>query len=244
MKYLPLTLLAVLALATTGLAQKGDKAEKKLAFKDQQEKASYAIGLNIGTNFHKQKISLNTDVFMTGIKDGLAGKRQMDEAQVRETMQQFEKDMEAQRKALGEKNLKDGEKWLEENKKKEGVKTTASGLQYKVLKEGAGAQPKDTDTVTVNYRGTLIDGTEFDSSYKRSEPTSFPLNAVIRGWTEGLQLMKVGGKYQFFIPPGLAYGERGPSGEIGPNSTLIFEVELVDVKTPGSETPAPTPVKE
>src|SRR5438034_785920 len=124
---------------------------------------------------------------------------------------------------------------LKDNKKKEGVKTTASGLQYKVLKEGNGAQPKATDTVTVNYRGTLINGTEFDSSYKRGQPATFPVNGVIKGWTEALQLMKVGSKYQLFIPSNLAYGERAVSPDLGANSTLIFEVELMDAK------PAPTP---
>jgi FKBP-type peptidyl-prolyl cis-trans isomerase len=123
-----------------------------------------------------------------------------------------------------------GEEFLKENAKKDGVKTTASGLQYKVLKEGEGKRPKDTDTVSVHYRGTLLDGTEFDSSYKRNEPTQFPLNRVIKGWTEGVQLMKEGAKYQFFIPAQLAYGERGtPGGPIGPNETLIFEIELLKV---------------
>jgi FKBP-type peptidyl-prolyl cis-trans isomerase FkpA len=124
-----------------------------------------------------------------------------------------------------------GEKFLKENATKEGVKTTSSGLQYKVLKEGEGKQPKATDTVQVHYKGTLIDGTEFDSSYKRGEPIAFPLNRVIPGWTEGVQLMKEGSKYQFFIPSNLAYGERGtPGGPIGPNETLIFEVELLKVQ--------------
>ena len=144
-----------------------------------------------------------------------------------------------QQKAAGEKNAAEGAKFLEENKKKEGVKTTPSGLQYKSLKEGAGAQPKANDTVTVNYRGTLMDGTEFDSSYKRGEPATFPLNGVIKGWTEGLQFMKKGSKYQFFIPANLAYGERSPGAGIPPNSTLIFEVELLDVK--GGEAAAPSP---
>jgi FKBP-type peptidyl-prolyl cis-trans isomerase len=120
------------------------------------------------------------------------------------------------------------------------VKTTTSGLQYKVAKEGTGPQPKGSDTVTVNYRGTLIDGTEFDSSYKRGEPATFPVNGVIKGWTEALQLMKVGSKYQLFIPPNLAYGERAMGPEISPNSTLIFEVELMDVK-PGASAASPTP---
>jgi FKBP-type peptidyl-prolyl cis-trans isomerase FklB len=152
-------------------------------------------------------------------------------------MAQFEKDMEQKQKELGEKNKTEGTKFLEENKKKPGVKTTASGLQYKVEKEGTGPQPKGTDMVTVNYRGTLIDGTEFDSSYKRGQPATFPVNGVIKGWTEALQLMKKGAKYQLFIPSNLAYGERAMGPDIGPNSTLTFEVELMDVKPP----PAPVP---
>src|SRR6478735_2987903 len=148
-----------------------------------------------------------------------------------------QKDMEAKQKQAGEKNKTDGTKFLEDNKKKPGVKTTASGLQYKVEKEGTGAPPKPTDMVTVNYRGTLIDGTEFDSSYKRGQPATFPVNGVIKGWTEALQLMKQGAKYQLFIPSTLAYGERAMGPDIGPNSTLIFDVELQDVKPP--PTPAP-----
>src|SRR5204863_9102484 len=138
-----------------------------------------------------------------------------------------------------EKNTTEGEKFLAENKNKPGVKTTGSGLQYKVLKEGSGTPPKETDTVVVNYRGTLIDGTEFDSSYKRGEPATFPVNRVIKGWTEALQLMKPGAKYQLFIPSDLAYGPGGTGGDIGPNATLIFEVELMSVK-PG-EASAPSP---
>jgi len=167
----------------------------------------------------------------------VAGKPQLTTDQVKEIMAQFEKDMETKQKQLGEKNKTDGTKFLEDNKKKPGVKTTASGLQYKVEKEGTGAQPKATDMVTVNYRGTLVDGTEFDSSYKRGQPATFPVNGVIKGWTEALQLMKQGAKYQLFIPSNLAYGERAMGPDIGPNSTLIFEVELQDVKPP--PTPAP-----
>jgi len=226
---------AALALVTSIVAQ-----EKKTPLKDQKDKSSYAIGLNIGMNFNKQKIAINPDVFVAGVKDGLAGKPQMTEAEVRETMTNLEKDMESKQKEASQKNASDGEKFLAENKKKEGVKTTASGLQYKVIKEGTGPQPKATDTVTVNYRGTLIDGTEFDSSYKRGQPATFPLNAVIKGWTEGLQLMKVGSKYQIFIPASLGYGERGAGADIGPNSTLIFEVELMDAKAAGGPSPAPT----
>jgi FKBP-type peptidyl-prolyl cis-trans isomerase len=144
---------------------------------------------------------------------------------------------------MADKNAADGKKFLDDNKKKDGVKTTASGLQYKVLKEGNGAPPKATDTVTVDYRGTLIDGTEFDSSYKRGQPATFPLNGVIKGWTEGLQLMKSGAKYQFFIPSDLAYGQRAMGPDIAPNSTLIFEVDLKSVQ-PAPAGASPSPAKE
>src|ERR1700730_17703129 len=152
----------------------------------------------------------------------------------------FEKDMQQKQTEMGQKNAATGDKFLADNKAKEGVKTTASGLQYKVLKEGTGATPKSSDTVTVNYRGTLLDGTEFDSSYKRGQPATFPVAGVIKGWTEALQIMKAGSKYQLFIPASLAYGEQGRPG-IPPNSVLIFEVELMDVKSPqaGGATPAP-----
>jgi len=209
--------------------------EKSPQLKDQKDKVSYSIGLNIGFNLNRQNVQINPDVLTAGIKDAIAGKPQLTTDQVKEVMTAFEKDMQQKQKAAGEKNASDGAKFLEENKKKEGVKTTASGLQYKAIKEGTGAQAKATDTVTVNYRGTLINGTEFDSSYKRGEPATFPLNGVIKGWTEGLQLMKVGSKYQFFVPPNLAYGERTVGPDITPNSTLIFEVELLDAK------PAPPP---
>ena len=243
MKYFIATV-AALALAMPVVAQ------EKTQFKDQKDKASYAIGLNIGMNLGKQKIAINPDAFAAGVKDGMSGKPKMTEAEVKETMTTFEKDMEAQQAAAGDKNAKDGEKFLAENKKKDGVKTTASGLQYKVVKDGTGSRAKETDTVTVNYRGTLIDGTEFDSSYKRGEPATFPLNAVIKGWTEGLQLMNTGAKYQFFIPASLGYGARGAGGDIGPNSTLIFEVELIGSKpaasaapAAGTASPAPSPKK-
>ena len=233
MKYF-IVALAVLALTLPAFAQ------EKTQLKDQKDKASYAIGLNVGMNFSRQKVALNPDAFAAGLKDGLAGKRQMTEAEVRDTMTAFQKDLENKQKAAAGNNMKEGEKFLTENKKKDGVKTTPSGLQYKVVKEGTGEQPKATDTVTVNYRGTLIDGTEFDSSYKRGEPATFPLGAVIKGWTEGLQLMKVGSKYQLFVPSNLAYGDRAVGPDITPNSTLIFDVELLGVKPPQSgASPAP-----
>ena len=211
--------------------------EKSPQLKDQKDKVSYSIGMQIGFNLKRQKVDINSDVLAAGIKDSLADKPQLTPDQVKDVMAQFEKDMEQKQKQLGEKNKTEGAKFLEENKSKPGVKTTASGLQYKVEKEGTGAPPKATDMVTVNYRGTLIDGTEFDSSYKRGQPATFPVNGVIKGWTEALQLMKKGAKYQLFIPSNLAYGERAMGPDIGSNSTLIFEVELMDVKPP--PTPAP-----
>jgi FKBP-type peptidyl-prolyl cis-trans isomerase len=217
--------------------------EKSPQLKDQKDKVSYSAGLNMGFNFQRQNdvlkrqdSALNVELFIAGMRDAIAGKPQLTPDQVKDVMAQFEKDLQQKQKALSETNKTDGAKFLEENKKKPGIKTTASGLQYKVIKEGTGAQPKATDMVTANYRGTLIDSTEFDSSYKRGQAATFPLNGVMKGWAEGLQLMKVGSKYQFFVPSNLAYGERAPA-EIGPNATLIFEFELLDVKPP--PTPAP-----
>jgi FKBP-type peptidyl-prolyl cis-trans isomerase FklB len=214
--------------------------EKSSPLKDQKDKVSYSLGLNIGFNLGRQNVPINPDALVAGIKDAIANKPQLTPDQIKETMTAFEKDMEQKQKAAADKSASEGTKFLEENKKKEGVKTTASGLQYKVVKEGTGAQPKASDTVTVNYRGTLINGTEFDSSYKRGEPATFPVNGVIKGWTEALQLMKAGSKYQLFIPPNLAYGERAVGPDISPNSTLIFDVELMDVKPPASGA-SPTP---
>src|SRR5262245_49714437 len=211
--------------------------DKQPQLKDQKNKVGYSIGMQIGFNLSRQKLDINPDLLAAGIKDAIANKPQLTPDQVKEIMAQFEKDMEQKQKQQGEKNKTEGAKFLEDNKKKTGIKTTASGLQYKVEKEGTGATPKATDMVTVNYRGTLIDGTEFDSSYKRGQPATFPVNGVIKGWTEALQLMKQGAKYQLFIPASLAYGERAMGPDIGPNSTLIFEVELQDVKPP--PTPAP-----
>src|SRR6059036_4041239 len=199
--------------------------------KDQKDKVSYGIGMNIGLNLSRQKVDISPDVLAAGLKDALAGKPQLTPDQVKDVMAQFEKDMEQKQKQAGEKNKTEGAKFLEENKKKPGVKTTASGLEYKVEKEGTGAQPKATDMVTVNYRGTLIDGTEFDSSYKRGQPASFQVNGVIKGWTEALQLMKAGSKWRLYIPSELAYGATPrPGGPIRPHDPLVFEVELLDVK--------------
>ena len=215
--------------------------EKSPQLKDQKDKVSYSIGLNIGSNLTKQNIPINPDVLAAGIKDAVAGKPQLTQDQVKEIMTAFEKDMEQKQQAAAQKNASEGAKFLEENKKKEGVKTTASGLQYKLVKEGTGAQPKENDTVTVNYRGTLINGTEFDSSYKRGQPASFPVGGVIKGWTEALQLMPVGSKWQLFIPADLAYGDRQAGPDITPGSTLIFEVELLSIQPKATTSGAATP---
>jgi FKBP-type peptidyl-prolyl cis-trans isomerase FklB len=234
--------LATVLLALPVFAQEKSAQEKSTQLKDTKDKVSYSIGLNIGFNFKKQGLPLNTDALVAGIKDATTGKDPLlKENEIREVMNTWQKEVADKQKVAGEKNAADGEKFLAENKSKAGVKTTASGLQYKAEKEGTGPQPKETDTVTVNYRGTLIDKTEFDSSYKRGEPATFPLQGVIKGWTEGLQLMKKGSKYQFFVPSKLAYGERAIPPDIGANSTLIFEVELIDIKAPSAPAASPTP---
>jgi FKBP-type peptidyl-prolyl cis-trans isomerase FklB len=223
--------ISVFSLASLSFGQ--DKPQ----LKDLKDKVSYGVGLSVGSNFKKQGQELNPDALLAGVKDALSGKTPaLTENELKETMEAWSKQMEDKQKVVGEKNAADATKFLAENKKKDGVKTTASGLQYKVMKDGAGAQPKETDTVTVNYRGTLINGTEFDSSYKRGQPATFPVNGVIKGWTEALQLMKLGSKYQLFIPADLAYGARAVGPDITPNSALIFEVELLEVKPAAAST--------
>lgn len=210
-------------------------AEEKLILKDQKDKVSYSIGTNIGNSFKKQSMDINPDALVQGIKDTLSGEKAlMTEQEMNETMKAFQQEMMTKQaelaKIIGEKNKTEGDLFLAENKKKEGVITLSSGLQYKVINEGSGAIPKLTDKVTVHYRGTLIDGTEFDSSYSRGQPVTFPVNGVIAGWKEALQLMKSGSKWQLFIPPTLAYGERGAGRTIGPNATLIFDIEILSIE--------------
>lgn len=210
-------------------------AEEKKALQTAKEKQSYSIGADIGSKLKSQSIDIDTDLFSQGVKDAFSeGKLLMTEQEMKDTLTALQKElMEKQterNKQLGEKNKKEGEAFLSENKKKEGVKTLPSGLQYKVIKEGTGKTPKAEDTVVTNYRGTLIDGTEFDSSIKRGQPATFPVKGVIPGWTEALQLMKEGSKWELFIPSNLAYGERGAGSAIGPNAILIFEIELISVK--------------
>ena len=228
MKSYLITTLALGLLVSSAVAQ--DKPD----LTNPKQKTSYAIGVNIGSNLKEQDLDLDAKALAAGITDGLSGKPAMTEEEVHATLMQFQKEMmakmQAKEKVEAGKNLKAGEAFLAENAKKPGVKTTPSGLQYKILKEGDGPMPKKTDTVKVNYKGTLIDGTVFDSSYDRGEPVTFQVDGVIPGWTEALQMMKVGSKWQLFIPAKLAYGEHSPSPKIGPNSTLVFEVELLDIE--------------
>jgi len=206
-------------------------AEEKLVLKNQKDKMSYIIGMDIGNNLKKQSIDVDPNILSKGIKDALAaGKPLLTEQEISETMAAFQKEMMAKQEQVAKKNKAEGDAFLSENKKKEGVKTLPSGLQYKVIKAGTGKKPKSTDTVTTHYRGTLINGTEFDSSYKRGQTVSFPVSGVVPGWTEALQLMEEGAKWQLFIPSNLAYGERGAGGLIGPNATLIFEIELISIQ--------------
>ncbi|MDD5757908.1 MAG: FKBP-type peptidyl-prolyl cis-trans isomerase [Desulfobulbaceae bacterium] len=211
-------------------------AAEKLELKSAKEKVSYAIGMDMAGSLKRSQIEVDPDILGKAIKDVLTDQKSlMTEEEVKTTLQSLQKEMQekqqAKMKAEAETNKKAGEAFLAENKKKEGVKTTASGLQYQVITAGKGKSPKETDTVSVQYKGTLIDGSEFDSSYKRGEAATFPVNGVIKGWTEALQLMKEGDKWKLFIPSALAYGEAGTQGgPIGPNAVLIFEVELVSVK--------------
>lgn len=226
-----LVVLVTLLLAAVGCTA----GEKKVELKDLRDKVSYSIGMNLGRDLKEQSIDIDPELLVAGLKDMLAGKTPLlTEEQVREAVTAFQKDLatkqEAKAKVEGEKNLKAGEAFLAENAKKEGVTALPSGLQYKVLTAGKGKKPKADSTVTVHYRGTLIDGKEFDSSFKRNEPVTFPVNGVIPGWTEALQLMEEGSKWQLFIPAKLAYGENGAGQVIGPNSTLVFEVELLKVQ--------------
>ncbi len=220
--------------------------EKEVAkdngLKTAREKLSYSIGLQLGTSLKEIKKDIDFSVAVQGMEDSFNDKKLLlTKEEIMKELTAFSKKMqkkqmkimEEQKKkmeALAKENKKQGEAFLAENKKKKNVVTTKSGLQYIVLCKGKGKKPKATDQVKVHYKGTLIDGTEFDSSYKRGEPVTFPVNRVIPGWTEALQLMNVGSKYQLFIPSNLAYGKRAASPQIGPNATLIFEVELLSIE--------------
>ena len=253
--------LAALGLGTPLLAQSPAPAAAPAAPvspdapKTDQEKLSYAIGVDIIRTLKQQTIDVDPMSVAAAIRDAGTGAPlkltpeqitaalgQLQQAQQAKRQAQMAKVQEA-RQTAGTANVAEGKKFLDENKGKPGVTTLADGLQYKVLTPGTGAVPKATDTVSVNYRGTLVNGTEFDSSYKRGEPATFPVGGVIKGWTEILGLMKVGSKYQVFIPSDLAYGERGAGQDIGPNATLIFDIELLSIKDDAAPAPAATPAK-
>jgi FKBP-type peptidyl-prolyl cis-trans isomerase FklB len=216
------------------------KTQTPLALKTQKDKFSYALGMNLGANLHKQSVPVDPNIMARGLRDALAGgKTLLTEEEARAAVTAVQNDMrekqQAKMQVAGDANKKEGEAFLADNKSKEGVVALPSGLQYKVLKEGNGPKPTATDSVVCNYRGTLINGAEFDSSTKHGGPASFPVNGVIKGWTEALQLMPVGSKWQLFVPSDLAYADRGAGGDIGPNATLIFEVELVSIENKSEE---------
>jgi FKBP-type peptidyl-prolyl cis-trans isomerase FklB len=202
--------------------------------KTDKEKLSYSLGVNLARNLQGQNLDLDYPMVVSGIRDGIAGTKQLTDEEIQSIITEFYNNtikvkLEKQ-KQLGEQNKKLGAEFLEANKKKPGVVTLPDGLQYKILKEGSGPKPSEADTVKVHYRGTLIDGTEFDSSYERKQPAVFPLDGVIKGWTEALQLMPVGSKWQLFIPSELAYGARQAGEKVPPEATLIFEVELLGIE--------------
>lgn len=229
MKLIPTTLAALMAISLNA-------AEPTAAFKSDKEKSSYALGIDVGNNLKRNPLDLDVDQFAAGFKAAFTGgKVLLTEAEVRDTLTALsasikEKAM-AKRKEAGEASVKEGKEFLDANKKKEGIVTLPSGLQYKVIKAGTGAVPKASDTVKTHYRGTLVNGTEFDSSYKRNEPAEFPVGGVIKGWTEALQLMKTGSKWQLYIPSELAYGETGAGADIPPNAVLTFDIELLEIVT-------------
>jgi FKBP-type peptidyl-prolyl cis-trans isomerase FklB len=212
------------------------KTAPPLTLTTDKDKNSYAIGMNMGKSVPRDLVDVDPAIVARGLQDALAGgKTLMTADEAKATMVALQTDlrkrMQEKTQAESEANKKAGEEFLAANKDKEGVVTLPSGLQYKILTEGTGPQPTAADTVVCNYRGTLVNGTEFDSSYKRGQPATFPVSGVIKGWTEALQLMPVGSKWQLFIPSDLGYGPRGQGREIGPNSALIFEVELLSIKS-------------
>ena len=227
--------LPVLAGAQEAAAPKTEKTQGAAAFKTEKDKLSYAMGMDLGSQLKARSVDIDPAVFADGLKAALAGsKTLLTEDEAKAVIAELQKAMVAKQaaaaKAASDKNKAEGEAFLAANKAKEGVVTLPSGLQYKVITNGTGPKPTAEQTVVCQYKGTLINGKEFDSSYKRGQPATFPVKGVIRGWTEVLQLMPVGSKWQVFIPPALAYGERGAGQDVEPNATLIFEIELVGIK--------------
>lgn len=231
---LKMTMIWIMVLAI-GLVTAQANGAETLQLKTQKDKISYVIGVDVARNFKRMGVDIDMDVLVKGLKDGTANQKLlMTEDDLRSTMTAYLEDLRqkqmAAMKALAEENKKKGDAFLAENKKKEGVVTLPSGLQYKIIKAGAGKKPAETDTVECKYRGTLIDGTEFDSSYRTGRTAIFKVSGVIAGWREALKLMPVGSTWQLFIPPELAYGPMGTGRDIGPNATIIFEVELTAIK--------------
>jgi len=221
----------VLASAVLGVVSATPVLAADIQLKSDAEKFSYTIGFQIGQSLKRDGLSVDPKIVSQAIADVLGGKDpilSMDEMQ--KTVQSYQQKMMAEREAKGEGAKKAGEAFLADNKSKEGVKTLPSGVQYKVVMEGKGKKPTAKDSVVAHYRGTLIDGTEFDSSYTRGEPATFPVTGVIPGWQEILPMMPVGSKWQVFIPSELAYGTRGAGNNIGPNETLVFDIELLEIK--------------
>jgi FKBP-type peptidyl-prolyl cis-trans isomerase FklB len=220
--------------AKTGQAS-GAKSATALTLKTAKDKTSYAVGLNIGNSMRKDGVDIDPSILVRGLKDALAGgKTLLTDEEAKTAMAALQNDLrkkqEAKMQQVGETNKQEGEAFLAANKTQDAVVTLPSGLQYKVLKEGTGPKPSASDSVVCHYRGTLLNNTEFDSSYKRGQPATFPVGGVIKGWTEALQLMPVGSKWQLFVPSELAYGARGAGANIGPNATLVFEVELLSIQ--------------
>jgi FKBP-type peptidyl-prolyl cis-trans isomerase FklB len=221
------------ATAPKPAATPGTPSQSAQAFKSQKDEVSYALGLTWGANLRKESVEIDPGILLQGLQDALAGgKAQMTEDEAHNALVKFQNDLKTRD---AEKYRSEGDAYRAANKTKEGVVTLASGLQYKILVAGTGPKPTATDQVTCNYRGTLTDGTEFDSSFKHGEPATLPVNRLIKGWAEALQLMPVGSKWQLVIPPDLAYGPGGRPGAIPPNATLVFELELISivVKQPG-----------
>ncbi len=221
-------------LAATGLVLVCSASVFAQELNSEKEKLGYVLGMDIGQSIKRMDIDMDRKALVQAINDVLDGKKTaLTEQQANEIKMAFTKKKQeeavAKAKEQAESNQKKGQEFLDKNKARDGVKVTASGLQYEVLTEGKGDKPKSTDKVKVHYKGTLLDGSVFDSSYDRNEPASFPLNGVIPGWTEGLQLMPVGSKFKFYIPASLAYGDRGAGNAIGPNEVLVFEVELLEI---------------
>lgn len=232
-KALSLTALVVLSLAAA-------RAEDAPTFKDDKEKANYAYGLNVGTSFKQNNLEFDAEAFVKGVTEALAGKIPLNPNEQREAFMKYQQERRA---ITAAKNKEASEAFLAANKSQPDVKVTDTGLQYKVLTEGSGPSPKPEDIVTVKYRGTLIDGTEFDNSARTPSGTAqFNANRVIAGWTQALTNMSPGSKWQLFIPPHLAYGERGSGNQIGPNAALIFEVELLSFTNPPPPPPPPAPL--